>query len=987
MENELQAPPPTTDSSMVETLLNQDMTQFPVVGVGASAGGLSAFTKLLKSLPLDTGMAFVLVQHLDPKHTSLLPELLSRVTSLPVIEITGQLPLKPNHVYIMPPKFTVALREGVLHLIPRIDESGKHMPIDDFFQSLALDQKGNAIGVILSGTASDGSLGVKAIKLAGGTTIAQSEDSAEFNGMPHNAIATNQIDFILPPEDIAIKLAQIAGYPRQQNERLINPMSLTEESGQDLIVAQIFSLLKSRIGVDFTNYKQSTIRRRLKRRMTLNQIYRIEDYIKFLNSKPTELDALFQDMLINVTSFFRDPETFDILKEKVLPSLMMDRSDDQPLRIWIPACSTGEEAYSISMLVFEIMSDSGSAAEFQIFASDIDQEAIHTARRGIYPKKIADQIDPDRLKRFFIKVDNGYQICRSIRDTCIFTVQNAIKDPPFSRLDLISCRNLMIYLDTPLQKKILQTFHYALRPDGYLVLGTSESISTETDLFYSLDKKYKIYHRNSSDLPVINEFPSRLQPIRFSTISTHPEKTPMPNPSKIQQFAEKLILEKYSPPGVVINHDLQILQFIGQTDNFIQPSSGSASLNLLKMVRQDLMPDLRKAVRQAIKENQSVRVDQVRLREGEKIHKINLQVLPINAGESSTLNYLVLFESVMEEASVENPLEISPDEMDTKSIHIRELEKELLSEREHMRSFVEDQEAANEELQSANEEIQSANEELQSINEELETAKEELQSTNEELETINDEHENRNAELNRINDDFSNLLASIELVIVILHTDLRIRRFTPAAKSLMNLIDTDVGRPISNIRPNFELPDLEERVREVIDTLIPQSIELQDHAGHWYSLRLRPYLTRDDRVDGAVMAFIGIDSIKDAARLREILQQEQRLALVVRNSSDAVILQDFTGSIQAWNHRATELYGYSELEALSLDAEDLIAPDDRASMELIFERLKSGQEIPPCESHRKAQDGHIFKVWMTVSALIDEKGEAFSIVITEKGVI
>jgi two-component system CheB/CheR fusion protein len=340
----------------------------------------------------------------------------------------------------------------------------------------------------------------------------------------------------------------------------------------------------------------------------------------------------------------------------------------------------------------------------------------------------------------------------------------------------------------------------------------------------------------------------------------------------------------------------------------------------------------------------------------------------------------------MEEPSDENPLAISPDEMDAKSIHIRELEKELLIEREHMRSFVEDHEAANEELQSANEEVQSANEELQSINEELETAKEELQSTNEELETINDEQENRNAELNRINDDFSNLLASIELVIVILHTDLRIRRFTPAAKSLMNLIDGDVGRPISNIRPNFEFPDLEKRVREVIDTLIPQTIELQDHAGHWYSLRLRPYLTRDDRVDGAVMAFIGIDSIKEAARLREILQQEQRLALVVRNSSDAVILQDFTGSIQAWNHRATELYGYSEVEALSLNAEDLIAPDDRANMKLIFERLKSGQEIPPCESHRKAQDGHIFKVWMTVSALIDETRGAFAIVMTEKSI-
>jgi two-component system CheB/CheR fusion protein len=962
------------------------MTQFPVVGVGASAGGLSAFTKLLKSLPLDTGMAFVLVSHLDPKHTSLLPELLSRVTALPVMEITGELPVKPNHVYIMPPKFTVVIRKGVLHLIARIGDGAKHMPIDEFFQSLALDQKDNAIGVILSGTASDGSLGVKAIKLAGGTTIVQSEDSAEFNGMPHNAIATNQIDFILPPEDIAIKLTQISDYPRQKNKPLNSPLSLTEESEQDSIMAQIFLLLKSRIGIDFTNYKQSTIRRRLKRRMTLHQIYRVEDYVKFLNSKPTELDALFQDMLINVTSFFRDSETFDVLAERVLPSLMMDRPDDQPLRIWVPACSTGEEAYSISMLIFEIMADSGSTAEFQIFASDIDQEAIHTARRGIYPKKIADQIDPDRLKRFFIKVDNGYQICRLIRDTCIFTIQNVIKDPPFSKLDLVCCRNLMIYLDTSLQKKILQTFHCALRPEGYLVLGTSESISTETDLFYSLDKKYKVYHRSTPDLPVKNEFPLRLQPIKFATISTHPEKTPMPNSSKIQQYAEKLILEKYSPPGVVINHDMQILQFIGQTDNFIQPSSGSASLNLLKMVRPDLMQELRQAVRQSIRESQSVRVDQIRLREGDRTHKVNLQVLPLSTEESTIQNYLVLFESVMEEPPDENPLAISPDEMDAKSIHIRELEKELLIEREHMRSFVEDHEAANEELQSANEEVQSANEELQSINEELETAKEELQSTNEELETINDEQENRNAELNRINDDFSNLLASIELVIVILHTDLRIRRFTPAAKSLMNLIDGDVGRPISNIRPNFEFPDLEKRVREVIDTLIPQTIELQDHAGHWYSLRLRPYLTRDDRVDGAVMAFIGIDSIKDAARLREILQQEQRLALVVRNSSDAVILQDFTGSIQAWNHRATELYGYSEVEALSLNAEDLIAPDDRANMKLIFERLKSGQEIPPCESHRKAQDGHIFKVWVTVSALIDETRGAFAIVMTEKSI-
>ena len=564
---------------------------FPVVGVGASAGGLGAFTKLLKNLPADTGMAFVLVQHLDPKHVSLLPELLARATAMPVVEISDGTRIAPNHVYVMPPNYSLAMLHGVLHLMPRPDEYGKHLPIDDFLRSLADDRHSNAIGVILSGTASDGTLGMKAIKFEGGITFAQSEDSAEYDGMPHSAIAAGHVDFVLTPEEIGKELVRIAHHPYLRVEETGPRGELVSEGGDNL--NKIFVLLRSRTGNDFTYYKHSTIRRRIKRRMVLHQLEKMEDYVKYLQKQPGELDALFQDMLINVTSFFRDPETFEALKQEVFPALVEKCSAEQPLRIWVPGCSTGEEVYSVAIALLEFLGDRASNIPIQIFASDIDDKAIDKARQGIYPESIRDDIAPGRLQRFFVKTPGGYQISKIIRDICVFAVQNVIKDPPFSRLDLICCRNLMIYLGAVLQKKVLHTFHYALRPGRFLMLGTSETIGSFADLFATVDKKSKIYSKKSVAALPGYDFTTLPHAVTMPAADqTRPERTP--SALDLQHEAERLILTTYGPPGVIINQDMQILHFRGQTGPYIEPSPGSASLNLLKMARQDLVMELRR---------------------------------------------------------------------------------------------------------------------------------------------------------------------------------------------------------------------------------------------------------------------------------------------------------------------------------------------------------------------------------------------------------
>lgn len=964
------------------------------MGIGASAGGLSAYSKLLKELPADTGMAFVLVQHLDPKHASMLPDLLGRTTLMPVIEISDGMPVQPNNVYVMPPNHSLAILHGVLHLMPRPDALGKHLPIDDFFRTLADDAQSNAIGVILSGTASDGTFGLRAIKAAGGITFAQSEASCEYDGMPHSAIAAGHVDFVLTPEEIAHELARIASHPYLLQELRLPKDEEGVPAGDSL--NKIFVLLRSRTGNDFTYYKHATIRRRIKRRMVLNQIERMDDYVKLLQRQPKELDALFQDMLINVTSFFRDPETFEALKNEVFPKLMQGRSSDQPLRIWIPGCSTGEEVYSVAIALYEFLGENAGSARIQIFASDIDSKAVDKARAGFYPEGIRDDVTAARLQRYFVKAGDGYQICKSIRDICVFAVQNVVKDPPFSRLDLVCCRNLMIYLGAVLQKKVLHTFHYALRPSGYLMLGTSETIGSYADLFALVDKKNKIYLKKSIATRLAYDFSNAPFVAQVTGVEAAEASRQSAAPT-LQQEAESLILASYGPPGVIINQEMQILNFRGQTGPYIEPAAGSASLNLLKMARQDLLMELRAVVHEAIKERHAARKEGVRIQLQDGAYRmVNLQVMPIAGASAAEPCYLVLFEAAgslpsPEKAGVKKSARKAGKEVleevettDPRDLRIQELEHELLSNREYMQSIIESQEASNEELQSANEEIQSANEELQSTNEELETAKEELQSTNEELATINEEHEIRNQELIVANNDLSNLLASVELAIVILRDDMSIRRFTPAAKQLLNLIDADVGRPISNIRPNVTIPDLELRVHQVTSSMVAQSLEVKDKEGHWYVLRLRPYKTMDNRIEGVVMTLIDIDSVKDAERLRKALQQERRLAAVVRDSSDAIMVQDFSGRILAWNRRAAEIFGYSEEEALQMNSNALIAARSLKEMQSMLQQLQQGQKIPPSESWRRSKDGRELRVWFTTSLLLDESGQPAAVAITER---
>jgi two-component system, chemotaxis family, CheB/CheR fusion protein len=954
---------------------------FPVVGIGASAGGLSAFTKLLKVLPIDTGMAFVLVQHLDPKHVSLLPELMKRATSMLVIEVTDGLRVEPDHIYVMPPNHSLALLHGVLHLMPRPDKHGKHLPIDDFLKSLAEDYQSNSIGVILSGTASDGTLGMKAIKAAGGITFAQSEDSAEYNSMPHSAISAGYVDFVLTPEEIARELARIAHYPYL---RQAPPDIETETPVKNNDISKIIVLLRAHTSVDFAYYKLNTIRRRINRRMLLHQIEKINDYVKFLQAHPKELDILFHDILINVTSFFRDPKTLEALKDEIFPRITEERPSKQAIRIWVPACSSGEEAYSVAIVLFEFLSDRINSTKIQIFASDIDKQAIEKARQGIYPPNICENVEPKRLQRFFVKTAAGYQICKMIRDVCVFAVQNVTKDPPFSRLDLICCRNLLIYFSSILQKKVLHTFHYALRPNRFLILGTSETVGSEAELFSLVDKKNKIYIRKSMtsqtniDFTTLTYTPPTFPRAHLTTTHTLPA-------IEVRKLAENIILDKYGPPGVIIDQNLQICHFHGQTGPYIEPSTGAASLNLLKMVRQELLLELRSAVYQAIKEHCSVRKERVRMKHNDGYRDINLQILPLPASKDTlTQNFLILFELGAETLIRQTRLQPETDSKNAKDLRIKELENELLTEREYMQSIIEEQEGTNEELQSANEEIQSTNEELQSTNEELETAKEELQSTNEELATIIEENENRNQELNLVNNDLNNLLASIDLAIVILRKDLCIRRFTPPAKALLNLIDTDIGRPIGNLQPNVNIPGLEKQLQQVIETIMPCSLEVQDRDGHWYALRFRPYRTLDDRIDGVVMIFLDIDNIKKGEQLQQMLKHEQRLAAVVRDSNDSVTVQNFAGRILAWNRRATEMYGYSEKEALQLDATELIPDKASKNMRMLIERLRHGETVPPCESWRRNKDGKIIKVWLTTSVLRSEAGIPSAIAITER---
>ncbi len=922
----------------------------PIVGIGASAGGLEAFTQLLNHLPLDTGMGFVLVQHLDPDHESALTQILSRATALPVREITNNQPVEANHVYIIPRDANLSIVGGVLKLAPRVRTRMPHRPIDTYFESLAQDQREQAIGIVLSGTASDGTLGLEAIKAEGGITFAQ-DDSAKYDSMPRSAMAAGCVDLVLSPEDIAKELGRIAKHPYVAGEPLELPTrgekdhaeaiahqdddaplpsggrgtpstgggqardeaehrAKDEEKGAEDGYKKIMVLLRNHCGVDFSLYKSSTIQRRITRRLILTRQDRREDYARFLRGNSQELDALFSDVLISVTSFFRNPEAFEALERDVLPGLLAQRSDD-PIRCWVLGCSTGQEAYSLAISFAEAAMRVPHARKIQVFATDLNEKLLEKARLGLYAKTLAQDISPERLRQFFHEEDGGYRVEKSLREMVVFARQNLIADPPFSRMDLISCRNLLIYLEPSLQQKAFPTFHYALKPHGFLILGASESVGGFTHLFEQVDRKHKIFSKKSGPTPTVfmpvkkeqgEQTPSgHLPPLRMRPLGVEGVE---PSESfrgelNAQREADRIAVSQFAPPGVLINDLLQVLQFRGPTGAYLEPPAGRASFDVLKMAREGLMLPLRTAINQAKEGNKTVRTENVRVKRDGVTRTIQVEVIPLkNLRERC---FLVVFEEVDESASVAAlaPMRLQPAapplSTQQESRPIAELETDLAETREYLQSMQEQHEAANEELQAAGEEVQSANEELQSINEELETSKEELESANEELTTVNEEMSNRNVELNRLNNDLVNLQNSARLVIVLLGRDLTIRRFSPQAGKQFDLGATDVGRPIGQLQHTLalaahaDLPlDLETLSAEVIGEVREQERKVCDKDGHWHSLRVRPYMTSDNKVDGIVLVLLNIDAIKrseqaiaDALELAENIVDTVREPLLV----------------------------------------------------------------------------------------------------------
>jgi two-component system CheB/CheR fusion protein len=851
---------------------------FPIVGIGASAGGLEACTELLRHLPNDTGAAFVLVQHLDPAHESILPELLSRSTKLPVLAVQDGMRARPNHVYVIPPNVSLTIAEGILRLRPREGTAGSQRPIDRFLESLAKDRGDHSMGVILSGTATDGTLGLHAIKAEGGMTFAQDE-SAKYESMPRSAIAAGAVDLILSPKGIANEITRIV----KDSDGTRVSVSRTNRAkppsgGSETVFGEILRVLQKGTGVDFSHYKQNTIERRISRRMLLNKQQGLRSYLQYLQDTRGEAEALYQDLLIGVTGFFRDPETFDALKEVIFPELTRHRPNEEVIRVWVYGCSTGEEAYSIAIAYLEYSRGRVSEIPMQIFATDINETAIDSARSGIYSKSMTD-VSPERLRRFFKEVDGRYQINKTVRDMYVFAKQNLVVDPPFSHIDLVSCRNVLIYMEPFLQRRIIPSFHYALKPGGLLMLGASESIGGSTDLFEAVDNKHKIYRKKPAATSLLanrhlgplggRQVGPRGVGVRSQEASDHE--------TQAQREADRILLSTYSPAGILINKDLEILQYRGSIRDYLEAPAGKATHNLLKTSRPGLLVPVRKAIQRALKSGLGVHTPAIHSVGG--VDPFRIQVTPLGGLNAKESYFLILFLPVTESvppAHGESRSIKSAPRVRGKADH---LEEELQATKEYLASIIEQQQAYVEELQSSNEELQSSNEELQSVNEELDTAKEETQATNEELLTLNDEMRSRNKELEQLGDDLSNLFTSVQTPILMVDKAERLRRFTPSAERAFGLKGNDIGRALPDLKLSLTASELSTLLRDSIDKDRAFERDVQTREGRWISLQLQPYRTTNDRIVGAILVFRDVDNDR---------RKEQQIA-DARDYAEAII--------------------------------------------------------------------------------------------------
>jgi two-component system, chemotaxis family, CheB/CheR fusion protein len=829
---------------------------------------LTAVTQLLKHLPVRTGVAVVVIQHLDPRHESLTAEILSRISPIPVAEVTGETPIQADHAYVIPPNSNLRLSKGVLKLSPRIEAPGPHLPIDFFFQSLAEDQKENAIGVVMSGIASDGTMGLQAIKAEGGLTFAQDPKSAQYDGMPRSAILSGAVDIVATPKGIAEEIEKISDrFSVQPAGSIVTGLKPGKPRANGNL-RKIFASLRNATRVDFTHYKYSTIHRRISRRLFLLKIADLSAYVRYLTDHPEEVNALFDDILIHVTGFFRDPDAFESLKTRILPKYMKDWDPNVPFRIWVPGCSTGEEAYSIAIAFFEFLDGAQSHPPLQVFASDIREQSIQRARLAIYPESIVKHVTKARLRRFFERVPGGYRIAKWLRDTCLFSRQEVTTDPPFAKIDLISCRNLLIYFDAELQKLVVPIFHYALNQSGILWLGHSETISGFSNLFLLEDKTNKFYSKKKRTTPFKFQFPIARYPSEPLPVARNVSDS-MVSLQDVQREADRVAIREYAPPGVVINDSMEILQVRGRPAPYLELASGQASLNLLKLARPEIVADLRLLINSSRKNNAVASKGGLILQEDGRKRISEIKVVPLHlSGERC---FSIFFEQARDspQPSLTRTNGRSKRGKEEKrkiaAGNPKQIERLLADQKQYQESLIDEYERTQEELTAANEELQSANEELQSTNEELETAKEELQSANEEMTTINDELQVRNSEMSQLTNDLTNLLASVDIPIVMVGPDGKIRRVTPKAGQTLKLISSDVGRPISDIKPDIQAFDMDEMVSEVMATMTVKEVETQDKQGAWYRLQVRPYRTTDNKIDGAVISLMEITALKRAA--------------------------------------------------------------------------------------------------------------------------
>lgn len=912
---------------------------FPIVAFGASAGGLAAFEAFFTNMPLDNvpGIAFILVQHLAPDHKSLLPELIRRHTCMQVFDIEDGMPVHPNCIYIIPPNRDIALLNGALQLLEPSAPRGQRMPIDFFFRSLAQDQHEHAVAIVLSGSGCDGTLGVRAIKSEAGMVMVQQPETAEFDGMPRSAIATDLVDFVLPPEQMPAEL--LAYVARAQ--RLPSKVAKADVPLDQDALKKIFVLLRNQVGHDFSQYKPSTVLRRIERRKAVHQIESSADYVHYLQQNPAEVEALFRDLLIGVTNFFRDPEAFQVLEESILPKLVASKASGEAIRIWTAGCSTGEEAYSLAILLQEQREALKHNGPVQIFATDIDSRAITIARAGIYPASIATDLTEERLTRFFFQDEDGsYRIHKGIRDLLIFSEQDLIKDPPFSRLDLISCRNLMIYLGAELQKKLIPLFHYALRPGGILFLGTSEGIGEFDDLFAVLDRKSKLYQRKEDfhgvQRAVLGRFLSTMSSDTSAPNAPRASgKPPFPVKLPLRELTEKTLLQQFPAVGVLVNRQGDVLYLHGRSGLYLEPAQGEAGINnILKMARDGLRASLVSGLHQAATSKDMVRIAGLKVKTNDHYTPVNLAIIPLRGEPAISLEaplYLVMLEQALpapesgDSVGQAAPL-ISPVEADAEA-RIAALRQELRAKEEYLQSAIEELESSTEELKSSNEEMQSVNEELQSTNEELETSKEELQSVNEELATINAELQSKVLELSRANNDMNNLLAGTGIGTVFVDLNLRILRFTPAASQIINLIPSDVGRPMGHIVSNLVGYDhLVVDVKNVLDTLTPFEKDVQTVEGRWFKMRILPYRTLENVIEGAVITYIDINE-HETLRLNE-----ERYRLAAKAARDVLWDWDIIKNEQRWNEAGIPTFGWSDIVSAPQSTAwwvERIHPEDR----------------------------------------------------------